>query len=165
MFFGIALTPIGWLIALMIALFAVAIPFVLIETVTSFLPEFIRIPLNVLLSFVAFPLLLCEMNDRKMFGQGRGSAFFKIYTVFFIAFGLFFIVNAVFNQSGSASLMNIVGGIIMLGVGVYMYRRARKTNAEFDAALAAQAELDREQAINDQAEAILRAEQMKSQRE
>ena len=162
MFFGIALTPMGWLIALIMALFAIMIPFFVIESVTSFLPDIVGQPLSLVLAFGAFPYLLCKMHEKKMFGQGRGSAFFRIYTIFFIVFGALFIVNALTNQSGMLAITNLLGGILVGGVGVYMFRWAKKTDAKFADALAAQAEQDRDQAINDQAEAILRAEQMKS---
>ena len=53
MFFGIALTPMGWLIALIMALFAIMIPFFVIESVTSFLPDIVGQPLSLVLAFGA----------------------------------------------------------------------------------------------------------------
>ena len=77
MFFGIALTPLGWLIVLFAALIAIGLPFALIETATSFLPDIIALPINFVLSFGVFPYLLCKMHEKKVFGQGRGSAFYS----------------------------------------------------------------------------------------
>jgi len=154
----------GWLIVLVAALMSLTIPFALIEWIASYLPEPLRMPVTFVLNFLGFPALLCWLHSRKVFGQGRGSAFFRIYTIFYMAMGALFLVNGVTNQSGSLGFWNAIGGVFVMGIGVAMFLWARRTDKAFAQALAVQDEIRREDSINAQAEAILRAEEMKKER-
>ncbi len=164
MIFGISLPLSTWLILIVAAVLALIIPFGIVGSITSFLPEPIDLIASNLLAGIGFPILLCYLHSRKMFGSGLDSVFFKIYTWFYLILGLFSISFG-FLAYETPQLTGILIGVIMLATGLGMLWWSRRTAARLQAAYADEAEqhaaAEREEQIQIQAEAIARAEAMK----
>ncbi|NSX54154.1 hypothetical protein [Parasulfitobacter algicola] len=162
--FGVSLPLSTWFILIGGALLALIIPFSIIGSFTSFLPEPFDLIASNLLAGIGFPVLLCYLHSRKMFGRGLGSVFFRIYTWFYLVLGLFSISMG-FLSNEAPNLAGIMFGVIMLATGLGMLWWSRRTAIKLQAAYADEAEqraaAEREEQIQIQAEAIARAEAMK----
>ena len=165
MVFGVFLSPLGWLLVLVAALFSIVLPFAAIEWMTSYLPASVRVPATVGLSYIAFPMLLCALYRKRVFGTGRGSVFFWVYTTLFTSFGLMFLYKGITGSPPEDVIENLTGGVIVTSVGVVMYIWARKTKRRFGEEIQRGIALEREEQINMQAEAIRRADASSRRRE
>ena len=166
MYFGVEMPLKSWLLVITAAVLALIIPFGVIGSIVAPLPEPMSMIVEFALAYFGFPALLCYLHSRKVFGRGIGSVFFKVYTWFYLLIGVAVMVAA-FNAEGGFSLDNFIFAALMLAVGVGMLWWSRRTAAKFAAAVEeeaiSQAALEREEDIERQAEAILRAEEMKRQ--
>lgn len=133
-FFGINLTPMGWLMAIVGAALALVIPFGIIGTLAEPLPDPFDIFAEVAFAYVGFPMLLCILHSRKVFGRGIGSAFFRIYTWFYLLLGLVTMIGAAFAD-GFFSVSEFTAGILMTLVGVAMIWWTWRTGAAFQSAI------------------------------
>jgi len=163
--FGIFLSPLAWVMVSIGALFAIILPFVFFEWLASYMPESLRVPTSLGLTFIAFPILLCVLHKRKVFGVGRGSAFFWIYTIMFSALGMLFLIKGVTGSPPESMFENTAGGAIITFVGIAMFVWARRTNEKLSAAIVSSITSAREEQVNIQAEAILRADSIKRDKE
>ena len=165
-FVGVSLSPMGWLMAFIAALFALALPFALIGSIVSPLPEPFRMAAEMLLGYVGFPVLLCYLHARKVFGRGIGSAFFYIYTWVYLLIGLL-AMGVAFYAEGGFNLDGFLFGVVMAVIGAGMVWWSRRTSAAFSSAveeeMATQAALEREEDIQRQTEAILRADELRKE--
>lgn len=164
MIFGVSLPLSTWFMLVVGAVLALIIPFGIIGSVTSFLPEPINLIATNILAGIGFPVLLCYLHSRKMFGRGLGSIFFKIYMWFYLLLGIFSIGFGVMAYD-TPQWDGIIVGVIMLATGLGMFWWARRTAAKLQDAYAGEAERmaaeAREEQVQIQAEAIARAEAMK----
>lgn len=167
-FFGLEMPLKSWLLVLAAAALALIIPFGVIGSIVAPLPEPLSTIVEVILAYLGFPALLCYLHSRKVFGRGMGSVFFKVYTWFYLLIGVAVMVGAFVAEEGF-DLDGFIFAILMLTVGTGMLWWSRRTAARFAAAAeeqaAAQAALEREDDIQRQAEAILRAEEIKRQQD
>ena len=165
MFFGVALTPVGLLAVLFIALFAMLAPMLVIEEVSKDLSEPWRTIVMVLGVYIVWPLIVAWLYKVKLRKSGKGSVIFYfyvgLYCLMFIVF-LTKIFTGVSNGSdylGVLVLGSVSGGLIWL---------ALKTRKQLSNDIAqAQIEIheaERAEDIQRQAEAILLAEEMKKKR-
>lgn len=163
-FVGVSLSPMGWLMVIVAAVFALAIPFAVIGSIVSPLPEPFRTVTEMALGYVGLPLLLCYLHSRKVFGRGIGSAFFFVYTWFYLLVGLVAMAGSYFAEGGF-NLDGFLFGVVMTVIGAGMIWWSRRTLAAFNSAveeeMRAQAALEREEDIQRQTEAILRAEELR----
>ena len=162
--FGVSLPLSTWFMLIVGAVVALIIPFGVIGSITSFLPEPVDAIVGNLLAGVGFPVLLCYLHLRKMFGRGMGSVFFKVYMWFYILLGLFAISFGILAYD-TPQIDGVIIGIIMLATGIGMLWWSRRTNialqAAYDEEDQVRAAAEREEQIQMQAEAIARAEQLK----
>lgn len=165
-FVGVSLSPMGWLMVIVAALFALALPFAVIGSIVSPLPEPFATAAEMVLGYVGFPLLLCYLHSRKMLGRGMGSAFFHVYTWVYLLVGLIAAAAAFFAEGG----FNIDGflfGVVMVVIGAGMIWWSRRTSAALyskaEEAMANQAAQEREEDIQRQTEAILRADELRKE--
>ena len=165
-FFGLEMPLKSWLLVLAAAALALIIPFGVIGSIVAPLPEPMSTIAEVALAYVGFPVLLCYLHSRKVFGRGLGSVFFRVYTWFYLLIGVAVMAGAFLAEDGF-NLDGFIFAILMLAVGTGMLWWSRRIRAKFAAAVeeetVAQAALEREEDIQRQAEAILRAEEMKRQ--
>lgn len=165
MVFGVFMSPGAFVAGCFAVIVAMIVPFVAIEAALSPLPEPLKTIGIVGLSYIGMPVLLCYLHHRKLFGTGFGSGFFMLYTWFYLAFGIIIIVGTYYAEGGP-NYEGMVGGVVLAIVGTCMIWWRRRVSVRFNSAvedgMAQQAELDREEAIQIQAEAILRAEQMRN---
>ncbi len=166
MFFGIVLSPSAWAMILIAVIGALVIPFMFIAEFANLFPAPLSTIIEVSLGYVGFPLLLCYLHSRKLFGRGMGSMFFFIYKWFYVLIGVVALIGTPYAEGG----FNVEGfmfGVIFTTVGLVMIWWTRKIDKSFQDAVETgeeiQAEADREAQIQMQAEAILRAEQMKAE--
>ncbi len=166
MYYGVSLPLSTWFMLIVGAAMALILPFAVVGSITSFLPAPIDLVASNILAGIGFPVLLCYLHSRKMFGRGIGSAFFKIYTWFYVLLGLFSISFG-FLAYDKPQLVGIAIGLIMLATGLGMIWWSRRTNVALQDALNHDADqraaFEREEQIQIQAEAIARAEAMKDQ--
>jgi len=164
MVFGVFVSPAAFFIGCVLVILAMIIPFSVIEAILSPLPEPIRTVGVVCLSYIGMPVLLCYLHQRKMFGRGFGSGFFLLYTWFYLAFGIVIAIGSFYAESGP-NYSGMSGGVIMATIGVGMIWWRRKVSTRFNDAVelgtSIQAENAREEAIQIQTEAILRAEKLR----
>ena len=160
MFFGIVITPWTWLMLIVAVILSLVMPFAVVGSVTSFLPEPFNLIASNILAGIGFPVLLCYLHSRKMFGRGLGSVFFRLYTWFYLVLGLFSISFG-FLAYDTPQVPGIIVGIIMLATGLGMVWWSRRTSGALQDALNQDAEqqaaFEREQQIQIQTEAIARA--------
>jgi len=127
MFFGITMSPQGWLITIVIGLLAVFSPIFIIGNFADNFDEPIRTIIVILGSYVMMPLLVSYLYTHKIKQTGKGSAIFYIYFVMYI---LFFILTLSKLYSKGFSLENISGVVILGGVVFYMYKTIKKSKIE-----------------------------------
>lgn len=163
MFFGVSMSPMGWFITLMIALVSLMIPFAIIEYIASFFPSPINDILSFLMAAIGLPALLCWMYSRKLFAKGRASALFWIYTLLYASAGLVALLMPG-SEDVPRSFSSRIAGIPLVIIGLGMFFWSRKERQKFDIAVADADHAMKEEQINMQAEAILRAEQLKKER-
>ena len=89
MFFGVTMSPAGWLITLVGAFFAMFIPVIVIGFISEIFPAPISEIVFLILFVVVWPAILCWLYSRKIFAQGRASIFFWFYLIFYVAFGVY----------------------------------------------------------------------------
>lgn len=166
MYYGVSLPLSTWFMLIVGAVLALVLPFAVIGSITSFLPAPINLIVSNVLAGIGFPVLLCYLHSRKMFGRGIGSVFFKIYTWFYVLLGLFSISFG-FMAYDEPQFTGIAFGVIMLATGLGMIWWSRRTNRALQDAINQDAEqraaYEREEQVQIQAEAIARAEAMKDQ--
>jgi hypothetical protein len=160
MFFGIVMSPIGWIFAVMIALLLVFAPIFVIDAIARSFPEPLRTIVNVIGCFVVVPLLVTYLYKRKMMNKGRGSAIFWIYCGMFILLFANFLIQ-LFTKP--LSLDTIAGPIVTGAVAAFMITVAYKTRLQLNQAYEEQYNMEREEDIRRKAEAILLAEKMKNE--
>ena len=169
MFFGVTMSPAGWLITLVGAFFAMFIPVFFIGFISEIFPAPISEIVFLILFVVVWPAILCWLYSRKIFAQGRASIFFWFYLIFYIAFGLYMMTMGDRTYTGAdgeivvntVSFIERLGGFLTAAVGVAMFFWSRKEKKTFNLAVEDGIAQEREDQINMQAEAILRAEQLK----
>jgi len=127
MFFGITMSPQGWLFAIVIGLLAVFSPIFIIGEFAKSFDEPIRTIIVILGSYVMMPLLVSYLYTHKVKRTGRGSGIFYIY---FVMYTLFFLMTVSKLYSQGFSLENISGVIILGGVVFYMYNTIKKSKIE-----------------------------------
>lgn len=162
MFFGLALSLRGWLALIAVSFVLVISPLIFIEAFAKSLPEPIGFLVYVLLGFVAMPALMCFLHYRKMFKVGSGSILFRVYCGVYM-FLAFFITMKLFSVG--PSFQTVLGALVTCGVSGFMVWFAMKTKKDLSGAVAQAHDAAREDDIQRQAEAILRAEEMKKQQE
>ena len=164
MFYGVSMSPAGWLGTFFLALITIMAPLLAIEYVGSLLPSFLETPFIILGAFILFPLLLCYLYSKKIFATGRSSVLFTFYTWMYVVIGFQQCFKA-FYGFGGFSFFGLIGGFLIIGLGVAMHVWSRKEREKFSVALADQEANDdaiaREEQVKIHAEAILRAEEMK----
>ena len=162
MFFGISLTPKGWLYVLIAALFLIFSPMFVIESFANMFPE----PVNKIIilagSYVFMPMLVAWLYKRKFLNSGRGSAIFYIYVG---AYAFLFLTFFAKLFSGDAKWDDYLGVVVLGAVVTYLISSAIKTHKEAVRLAQEAYKLQREDDIQRQAEAILLAEEMKKQKE
>lgn len=165
MIFGVFVSPAAFVAGCIAVILAMIVPFFLIEAALSPLPEPLKSIGVVGLSYIGIPALLCYLHYRKQFATGFGSAFFILYTWFFLVFGIIIIVGTYYAQGG-LNMGGMGAGTVLAIVGICMILWRRNVSVRFSNAVAdgaaQQAAMEREAAIQIQAEAILRAEQMRN---
>jgi len=169
MFFGVSMSPMGWLITLLCAFFAMFIPVFIIGFISELFPAAISGFVFFVLFIAALPACLCWLYSRKIFAQGRASIFFWFYLLFYVAFGLFMMTlgDRTYTSpegeviTNTVSFIERLGGALIAAVGVAMFLWSRKEKKTFNLAVQDGIVAEREDQINMQAEAILRAEKMK----
>jgi hypothetical protein len=165
MVFGVFISPAAFIGGCIMVILAMVIPFFIIEAVLSPLPEPLRTVGVIGLSYVGMPVLLCYLHYKKLLGTGFGSGFFILYTWFYLVFGIIMIVGTYYAEGGP-NYGGMGPGAVMATIGACMIWWRRKVSVRFNAAVedgtVLQAEMEREEAIQVHAEAILRAEQMRN---
>ena len=171
MFFGVTMSPMGWFLTLLGAFFAMFIPVFIIGGIAESFPSPLSDIIFLILFVVAWPAILCWLYSRKIFAQGRASVFFWFYLIFYIGFGalILFKSGTVTLSDGSQivneiSILDRLGGLLMIVVGIVMFVWSRNEKKKFNIAVVDTMHAEREDQINAQAEAILRAEEMKKER-
>ncbi|MEP3635994.1 MAG: hypothetical protein ABJN14_01875 [Paracoccaceae bacterium] len=147
------------------AVFSLLIPFAVIGSISAYFPEPLDTVVEVLLIGIGFPVLLAYLHSRKVFARGLSSVFFKIYTWFYLILGLFS-VSFGYLAYETPHYDGIIVGAFLLLTGCGLIWWSRKTDSNVAAAIqddaAHRAEIEREEQIQIQAEAIARAEQIKN---
>lgn len=169
MFFGVTMSPVGWLMTLLAAFFAMFIPVVIIGAISEIFPAPLSSIVFGLLMIVGLPALLCWLYSRKIFAQGRASIFFWFYLIFYVVAGLYLMTlgdSSYTSAEGevitnTVSFIERIAGALMAAVGVAMFLWSRKEKKTFNLAVQDGVAAEREDQINIQAEAIMRAEKMK----
>jgi len=160
------MSPMGWIITLFLALFLIMAPFLMIESFASGFPEPIKTTIIILFGYLGMPVLMCFFYKRKMFRQGQGAALFWVYCS---VYGLVAFAGVEKIYNGDLSFNSIMTLLVPGAVAFFMIRFALKTQKEFGDAVEeidrVDAERQREEDIQRQAEAILRAEEIKKQKE
>ncbi len=162
MFFGIVLSPTGWFFAGVIALLMVFAPFLAIEAIAEHFPEPLQTIIFIAGCYVIIPLIITYWYQYRFKKTGKGSAIFGIYCGFFAL--LFFIT--IFNLfSKPFTLNSIMEPLVTGAITVYMILVAIKTKKQvmefYEEQSAIQKKIEREEAIQQQAQAILLAEKLK----
>ena len=169
MFFGVSMSPMGWVFTLIAAFFAMFIPVFIIGMISEVFPGALSEIVFMILFIIVWPAILCWLYSRKIFAQGRASVFFWFYLLFYIAFGLFMMLQGDRSYTApdgevitnTVSLIERLGGALIAAVGVAMFFWSRNEKKTFNLAVQDNIVAEREDQINMQAEAILRAEKMK----
>jgi membrane associated rhomboid family serine protease len=165
MVWGVFVSPATLVAGIVAVILALIVPFFLIEAALSPLPEPYKTYSVAGLSYFGMPLLLCYLHKRQLFRSGFGSGFFALYTLFYLGFGIVIGVGSYYAEGGP-NIEGMAAGVVMGLVGCAMVWWRTRTARTYDAAvqqdLEARAEWEREEAIQMQAEAILRAEEMRN---
>ena len=165
MVFGVFISPAAFVVGCIAVILAMIVPFFIIEAALSPLPEPFKTIGVVSLSYIGMPVLLCYLHYKKQFKTGFGSGFFLLYTWFYLVFGIVMIVGTYYAEGGP-NYDGMGGGVVFAIVGTCMIWWRRRVSTRFNSAVedgaALQAEMEREEAVQIQAEAILRAEQMRN---
>jgi len=169
MFFGVSMSPVGWLITLVGAFFAMFIPVFIIGVISEVFPGALSEIVFFILFVLVWPATLCWLYSRKIFAQGRASVFFWFYLIFYIAFGAMILFSK--DKAGvladgtewtnTVSIIERLSGVMIMAVGVAMFIWSRNEKKKFNFAVEDNIHAEREAQINMQAEAILRAEELK----
>ncbi len=162
MFFGISLTPMGWLYVLIAALFLIFSPMFVIEGFANMFPEPVNIIITLVGSYVLMPMLVVWLYKRKFLNSGRGSAIFYIYVG---AYALLFLAFFAKLFSSHAKWDDYLGVVVLGAVVAYLIISARKTHKEAVRLAQEAYEQQQNEEIHRQAQAILLAEEMKKQQE
>jgi predicted Na+-dependent transporter len=158
MLFGISLTPAGWFVAFVIALFAIFTPIWIIGAIANQFPEPYNSAIQVIGVYLLMPILLTYLYKSKFYKYNRGSVIYWIYTGMYT---LFFIVFLSHLFSKPLSFETIIAPIVTGLVSGYMIYTSFKIKKQYQKDLQKAYEAQREGDIKKQAEAIILAEKMK----
>jgi hypothetical protein len=157
--FFVAMSPTGWIIALVCALMLVFVPFVLVEAVADLFGEPFKSIILIVGCYILIPLAVCSLYKRKMCNTAKGSVIFWIYCSLYL---LLFIVFTIKLFTGDFSLSNVFGVLVLGAISFWMISATIKAKKQLAINLQKQYEAEREEDIRRQAEAILLAEKMKN---
>lgn len=79
MIVGIALTPVQWLLVLVVAVLSLAVPFLVVDWIAAHLPGLIKEPVRITLNMIVVPAVICVWYRRHVFSTGQDSAIFAAY--------------------------------------------------------------------------------------
>ena len=161
-FFSVSMSPIGWLIAFLLALVLVLTPFFIVGAVADPLAEPLKTLVLVVGNYIVAPALVSYLYSVKMRKTGRGSAIFWIYCFFF---ALVFVITAAQLLTKELSFESVLGPIVTGAVTIFMVRFAYKTKFVHQENIDSYHAALREDDVRKQAEAILLADEIKNERD
>ncbi|MEP5759491.1 MAG: hypothetical protein ABJ327_09380 [Litoreibacter sp.] len=168
MFVGVSLSPWTWLMLIVGAAISLLLPFAIIGSIASYFRDPINTVVEVVLAGVGFPVFLGFLHSRKVFDRGLGSVFFKIYVWFYLLLGLF-AIGFGYLAYDTPQYDGMIVGFVLLITAIGLIWWSRKTSNAYASAVESdadyRAEMEREEQIQIQAEAIVRAEQIKNSSE
>jgi len=164
MYFGVLLSPTGWLIVIISALILMVTPLAAISALADQFSEPYRTGLMLIGSYVIWPIVVAWLYKTKLSKTGRGSMIFNFYVGLYCLLFTIFLIKLI---NGENSWDSYIGVVVLGSVSISLIWFAFKTNKHLRTNLAkAQAETymaERDENIRRQAEAILLAEKMKTQ--
>jgi len=164
MIFNISMSLFGWLIAFFAALFLMVIPFIAIGSLANNFPEPISILLTVIGSYLLWPVFVAWLYKTKLRNTGRGSVIFYFYVaLYFLSFLLLLSRAFEGNVAWHDYLGILVLGSVSFGLMYYAYKTKAQFTSDVRTYQTAVYEAEREEDINRQTEAILRAEKLKDE--
>jgi len=164
MFFGISMTPSGWLFALVAALFLMLAPLIAIGSLAESLPEPMNVIVTVVGSYVVWPCFVAWLYKSKLRNTGRGSVIYYFYVVFYLLFFIL-LLSRIFGEGAEWDdyLGVLVLGAVSFGLIMFAYKTRSQLASDVENYQNASFEAEREDDIQRQAEAILLAEKMKQE--
>ena len=150
----------GWLVAAFIASILVIMPFLITSAIADSLSDPLKTIVLITGNFIIAPALVSFLYYRSTFKNGKGSIIFWLYCgIYALLFTLG--VSRLLTQGPT---IDSVAGTIATGiVTILMVTFAFKTRAKLNALVSDYEETERDDKVRQQAEAILLAEQMKSE--
>jgi hypothetical protein len=165
MYFGVILSPMGWLIVAISAVIMMAAPLAAIGALADQLPEPYRTGLMLLGSYVIWPIVVAWLYKTKLRKTGRGSLIFNFYVGLYCLFFVVFLVKLINGEnSWDAYLGVVVLGTVSIGLIWFAFKTNKRALADFAKSQAGRYEAERSEDIRRQAEAILLADEMKNQK-
>ena len=160
--FELAMSPMAWIWAFVIAAVMLLMPLMLAGMFAENFSEPLRSIINVISSFILAPAVVCYLYHRKMMKSGRGSVIFwfyvGLYSLLFVMY-VYKLVNEPFTFEA------VLSPIVLAVVAVFLVRFAWKTKSKLGSIQNQNYVNQREEDIDRQAEAILRAEEIKKRNE
>jgi len=157
MFFGISMSPMAWFYTFIMALLAIFSPIFIIDSFAKSFDDPIRTFINIFGAYVLIPMLVSYWYMYKIKKNRRGSIIFTIYFGFYL---LIFFATASKLLTGDFSIETILGTVSIGAVSFYMFTIFQKSKILLQEIAQKEYEILREDDIQKQTEAILRAKEI-----
>lgn len=165
MFSGVALTPVGWLAVLFVALFAMLAPMLVIGEVSKDLSEPWRTVVMALGVYIVWPLIVAWLYKVKLRKSGKGSVIFYFYVGLYCLMFIVFLTKVFTGVSNGSDYLGVfVSGSVSSGLIWFALKTRNQLSNDIAQAQIEMHEAERAEDIQRQAEAIILAEEMKKKR-
>lgn len=159
-FFGVTTTPAALFMALLLSAFMIFSPFVILSVLTESLAEPMKTITFVLFALILFPALVSYYYRKKMLSKGTPSLIFWIYCSWYF---FLFLISCLQFFVKDLSMESVAGVVISGCVSGLMIASALKTKRLLRNKIQETYEWERDENVQRMAEAIVLAEEMKSQ--
>lgn len=160
--YSISLKPSVWGAILIAGLFLMLAPLFLIDVLASSFPEPFKTILTIILVYLVWPIIVAWLYKTKLFKSNKGSMIFYFYVGIYT---LFFVITVLQLINGKTTWDTILGALVTGFISCCLILYSIKVKKELthikNVEEATKYEIEREESIRRQAEAILLAEKMK----